>query len=253
MGKMSAQEHFNKQTSDVDIVFIPLDFSVTSARIREHFVALLPNASRIADLGCSHGTNLIEMTRLAPQAKIVGFDFSDVALGKAKTFTKGNENISFQQIDFLNEAIGKEEFDLAFCSQVIEHIPGDARFLENVAASMKQGGTLMLSTVYKKKGAWYLYKKPSGERVLEPTHVKEYTDTEELLTILREAGFEILDYDLRLFKFPLIDVALKIMTKLFKNRFVFNIVNSKAITFLRRITQVPIFGFYNFQILARKV
>jgi hypothetical protein len=116
----------------------------------------------------------------------------------------------------------------------------------------KPGCHVVVCTVLKKSYARYIYRNAKGERVLEPTHVREYTDKEALLDLFRKAGFEVLDCDLSRIRYPAIDVPMKIVTKHFKNAFVWNVVNSRFMIFLRQIFRIPIPGYFNIQVVARR-
>jgi len=245
------KKYFNDGWKDVDIALVPLKFTVTSAKIRESFIKLIRHNDSIADLGCGMNGNAKIFQSINPKIIYTGVDFSKIAINKAK---KLNHNINTHYIvqDVEKGSFLKNKFSLVFCSQLIEHVKDDNKFISNIFESLKPKGDLLISTVYRKNGAKYIYKNMYGESVLAPDHINEYTDVNSLLDKLRKQGFEIIDYDLTLFRYPIIDVGLKYIMKYFNNQLTFKIINSSLMMAIRYYLVVPIFGFYNFQVIAKK-
>jgi 2-polyprenyl-3-methyl-5-hydroxy-6-metoxy-1,4-benzoquinol methylase len=245
------REQFEQRYAQSDIVNVPLSFSVPSRRIRERLLEAIASARTIADLGCGHGGTLLLFAKLNRQAKITGIDYSSVAIEKAARIASDDPRIEAKVADLSRVAL-PAGFDLVYSSQVIEHIDDREAFVRNIHSSLAPGGALMLATVYKTRWARYFYRNAKGENVLDPTHVHECMDLEELPALLNKAGFEVVDYGLTLFRFPLVDIPLKMLTRMFKTRLMWRIANSSLVVLLRRWTGLPIFGFYNLQIIAKK-
>jgi 2-polyprenyl-3-methyl-5-hydroxy-6-metoxy-1,4-benzoquinol methylase len=243
---MNSKDIYDRKYSEVDLVAQPLRFEIPSRRLRPQVEQLIRSSSSIADFGCGHGGAMLRFHRLNPGAKIVGYDYSDVALAKVR------EQFEVVQIDFNGEKFPSGKFDLIYCTQVIEHLDNDGAFLGKISESLVNGGHLVLTTVYKKPNAWYFYKNSDGESVVDPTHMREYTDVGILLGLLRSNGFEVLDHDITLVKYPVIDIVLKLLTRCFKGRLMYKFINSSFVMLLRMCFVVPIPRFYNFQILSRK-
>jgi 2-polyprenyl-3-methyl-5-hydroxy-6-metoxy-1,4-benzoquinol methylase len=248
---INGREQFEQRYAQIDIVNAPLSFSVPSRRIRERLMEEIAAARSIADLGCGHGGTLLLFAILNRQAKITGIDYSSVAIEKAARIAATEPRIETKVADLTRMAL-PAGFDVVYSSQVIEHIEEREAFVRNIHASLAPGGMLLLATVYKKRWARYIYRNAKGENVLDPTHVHECMDLWELPALLEKAGFEVTDYDLNLFRFPLIDIPLKLLTRMFKTRWMWRIANSSLVMLLRRWTGLPIFGFYNLQIIAKK-
>lgn len=242
---------FEQRYAQIDIVNVPLSSSIPSKRIRERLMETITSARSIADLGCGHGGSLLFFAELNHHAKITGIDYSAVAIEKATRLAAAEPRIETKVADLTRMAL-PEGFDLIYSSQVIEHLVEREAFVRNIHASLAAGGMLLLATVYKKSWARYIYRNAEGKNVLDPTHVHEYTDLDELPSLLNKVGFKVVDYDLNLFRFPLIDIPFKLLTRMFKTRWMWHLANSSLVMLFRRWTGIPIFGFYNLQIVAKK-
>lgn len=251
MAKVGRKHYFDHTWQDVDFAFVPLKFSLPSKKIRDDFISLLSHHNSLADLGCGSGGNNLSFQKINPDLEYTGIDISSQAISKAnRKNTSPKTHYLIADLEKSNSLPG--QFDLIYCSQLIEHISADQKFIDQLSHSLTPFGYLLLSTVYKRKHAFYIYKNIRGERVLAPDHLNEFTDVNDLLNKLKKSGFKIIDYDLTLFRFPLIDFALKFLMKHFKSKILYGLVNSPFIMFLRYYLSVPIPGFYNFQILAKK-
>jgi 2-polyprenyl-3-methyl-5-hydroxy-6-metoxy-1,4-benzoquinol methylase len=211
----------------------------------------IASARSIADLGCGHGGTLLLFAKLNRQAKITGIDYSSVAIEKAARIAADDPRIETKVADLTRGEL-PAGFDVVYSSQVIEHLEDREAFVRNIHASIAPGGMLLLATVYKTRWARYIYRNAKGENVLDPTHVHECMDLDELPAMLNKAGFEVVDYDLTLFRFPIIDIQLKLLTRMFKTSLMWRIANSSLVMMVRRWTGLPVFGFYNLQIVAKK-
>jgi len=247
----SQKTYFDQNHQKIDIVFVPLKFSLTSKKIRHQFIKLLPQNKSIADLGCGSGGNALIFHQINSKIFYTGIDISTEAINKAKTNNQ-NPNVHFQIADLNKTKLPKNHFSLIFCSQLLEHLKNSRQFLINTFKSLQPNGYLVLSTVYKKNNAKYIYKNINGKYALAPDHINEYSNTSSLLNQLKQCGFKIIDYDLSLFRYPIIDTFLKFLMAHFQNKLVFKLVNSPLIMFFRYYLSIPIFGFYNFQIIAKK-
>jgi len=55
------------------------------------------------------------------------------------------------------------------------------------------GGFVYLSTVIRKRGAWYFRRSPDGRRVLDSTHLREYAASNDVTRLLEDGGFKIVE------------------------------------------------------------
>lgn len=213
---------------------------------------LLVNSNSVADLGCGLGYNSVIFQKINPKIRYTGIDISNIAIHKAKN-NYNNGNTKFLIKDLEKDNLPKENFDLIYSSQLIEHFKDDEKFLLKIYQSLKTNGNVLISTVYKKKNVIYFYKNIRGEIALAPDHINEYSNINNLFEKLENCHFKITDFDLKIFRYPLIDFCLKYLMKHVKNKYVTNFVNSSFIMFIRYYISIPILGFYNFQIIAKKV
>lgn len=101
----------------------------------------------------------------------------------------------------------QERFDLALCSEVIEHLPESAGALGNIFRSLKPGGLLILTTPHSYSTAeifarllsfgWVravVRKLYGGEPVEDLGHINRLT-RRALLRQIRDAGFEVVEQD----------------------------------------------------------
>ena len=86
---------------------------------------------------------------------------------------------------------------------VIEHVPDDLGHVRELARITRPGGMLYLSTVIRKRGAWYFRKAPDGRRVLDPTHLREYPSVGNVTRLIEAGGFVIREQRLTRLVFPI--------------------------------------------------
>jgi SAM-dependent methyltransferase len=75
------------------------------------------------------------------------------------------------------------------CRHVVEHVDDDAAFLIELRRVLAPSGMLYLETPLRLPAAWYPYRGPTGDRVLDPTHVREYRSVAHVRALLEAAGF----------------------------------------------------------------
>lgn len=92
----------------------------------------------------------MEIARSRPHAKIHGIDFSEANIESARAKADGLDNVSFEVCD-LRTYMPRQSYDIILCLyDVIGSLPEDAdnrRILDNLAASCKTGGLLVLSVM----------------------------------------------------------------------------------------------------------
>jgi 2-polyprenyl-3-methyl-5-hydroxy-6-metoxy-1,4-benzoquinol methylase len=95
---------------------------------------------RVLDLGCGAGAFLAALRDAGAQP--VGVDIAEAALERART------NVPGADLRRLEDGVipaGHGEFDLVWCSEVLEHIPDVAEALYEVRRVLKPGGRLLLT------------------------------------------------------------------------------------------------------------
>jgi len=144
--------------------------------------------TRILDIGCGDGVLLTSMSGCGflHQKNAVGIDLSLTRLKRLQHLTCDCDLIlgDASHLHFLKP----DSFDLAICTQVIEHLVDENAFLSEMQSLLKPGSFLYLSTVIKGKNAFWIYRN-NGHIVLDPTHIHEYESKDELIHLLRRHGF----------------------------------------------------------------
>jgi 2-polyprenyl-3-methyl-5-hydroxy-6-metoxy-1,4-benzoquinol methylase len=139
---------------------------------------------RILDVGCGRGwlTN-----RLAVCGSVTGLDPVTAAIERARTLFP---ELSFRSgySDELLAEIGDRAFDLVVSSEVIEHIPSDAKpaFVTSLFRLLRPGGFLILTTP---RGNIFPYWSEVLRWPRQP--VEEWVTERELRRRLEAAGFRV--------------------------------------------------------------
>lgn len=199
--------------------------------------------SRLVDLGCGDGSLLYALAeRGYLRGKTVyAVDLSQSRIDRVKEM---NRDITCIVADACKTNIDDDSFDLLLSTQVIEHVADDGEMVREMHRILSPGGTVYLSTVFKKRPAWYFYR-CNGKWVLDPTHLREYTDDAQLLDILQENGFNVLANKKTLDGRPIIDSILRRLhapRSIYYNRFFKSL----------RAMRVPIPGYYQWELVCQK-
>ncbi len=110
-----------------------------------------PNGSRVLEIGCGTGRNLVHAARRWPKAHFYGFDVSAVMLTKArKSIVKADmeDSIRVTQADAVNfptMLFGEGAFQRIYFSYTLSMIPDWIGALERAAAAIPPGGSLLIA------------------------------------------------------------------------------------------------------------
>ena len=204
------------------------------------------NIKSVIDLGSGDGSILYALFRkgyLAEGKKVIAVDVSSERISNVKNI---NNNIQCIVSDACNlEEVSNESLDLAISSQVIEHVSSEKAFIKEVNRVLNKGGLFYLSTVFKKWYGWYFYR-CNGHWRLDPTHLREYTSKKQLLNLLNEHNFQVLKDRISLQWFAISDFIFK---RIGLGR---SIYNNRVAKCIRKI-KVPIFGYYNWELVLKKI
>ncbi len=143
------------------------------------------------------------------------------------------------------ESIVDNSIDFFISTQVIEHVD-QKKMLASIDRVVRGRGKIYLATVFKKWYGWYFYKNQEGKWVIDPTHVREYTHDSQLFSDIDWDKFRLIENRKTLLWFPVIDFFIK--RTVVKNR---RILDTAFGRFLRTF-QVPIIGYYNWEIILEK-
>ena len=87
--------------------------------------------------------------------------------------------------------IKSNSLDFIVSNQVIEYIYNHEKVISEAFRILQKKGIFYISTVFKKWYGWYFYRS-NGRWVLDPTHVREYKDTNDLMLIINNIGFKVI-------------------------------------------------------------
>ena len=197
----------------------------------------------LADLGCGDGSLLYALDqRSYLQGKAVyAVDLSQSRIDRVKEMNSG---ITCLVADACDTQIDTGSIDLLLSTQVIEHVADDGRMVEEMHRILSPGCTIYLSTVFKKRYAWYFYR-CNNKWTLDPTHVREYTEENQLLDLLKDRDFEIIANEKSLDGRPIADAVLR---RLRVSKYVYRF---GLLRLLRKI-RIPIPGYYIWELVCRK-
>lgn len=142
------------------------------------YVKLEPRAGLdVFDYGCGRGLLLMRLPYRPLRA--YGLDISPFATQRLSAMNWGSQrSFSVVGIADLEQGAFKECFDVVSCSHVLEHVPDDEATVNQLMASLRPGGFLLLNV-------------PINEVFDDPNHVRDY-DRKKLSTLLSNSNLEIL-------------------------------------------------------------
>lgn len=194
----------------------------------------------VLDIGAGDGNLVLNLKKRYPQVNISVSDISENRINRIKGKLR-SELKHYYIDDICNSKIPAGSFDFVNSDQVIEHVPSDKKMVEEIKRILKKGGYFRVSSVYKKKWAWYFYR-CNGKWVLDPTHIREYTSIDSFKKLFLNEGLIILDLKINPTYFPIVDLFLRI----------FQINDqTKLICKLRKI-KIRILGYYHIEITGVK-
>jgi 2-polyprenyl-3-methyl-5-hydroxy-6-metoxy-1,4-benzoquinol methylase len=197
----------------------------------------------LADLGCGDGSLIYALNQRGYfQGKSV---FAvDLSQNRIDRVNEQNSGVTCLVADACDTGLGDSSIDLLLSTQVIEHVEDDGEMAKEMFRILSPGGTIYLSTVFKKRYAWYFYR-CNGKWTLDPTHLREYTQDKQLVELLESGGFEIVANEKTLDGRPIIDSVLR---RLRVGKYVYRIPLMK----LLRKVRVPIPGYYIWELVLQK-
>ena len=145
---------------------------------------------KILDVGCASGWFISNISKKFPKAKCYGIDIYDKGIKYAK---KIYPKIEFKVADAHKIPYGKNTFDLAICTEVLEHVTDPKSVLQEIKRVLKNkgsaiieldSGNLLFSMV------WYMWRKLWG-KVWQDSHLHSF-NIEKLEKIIKSCGFKIL-------------------------------------------------------------
>ena len=196
----------------------------------------------VLDLGAGYGEILYSIKdKLEDANSVVAVE---ICKDKCEVINKNIKTFRTMCVDATNTGLPDNCFDIIICNQVIEHIEDEDRLISEIHRMLAPGGVCFLGTVFKDSLNMCYYRNRHGDRVLDPTHVREYTDN-TLVDKFRKYFYRRYSQ-----KEPLVFAITDfILPRLGIQGHVYE--NSWILRQLRRI-KLPIIGCYNWEFLLWK-
>ena len=197
----------------------------------------------LADLGCGDGSLIYALNQRGyfEGKSVFAVDLSQNRIDRVK---EQNTGITCVVADACDTGISDASIDMLLSTQVIEHVQDDGEMAKEMFRILSPEGTVYLSTVFKKRYAWYFYR-CNGKWTLDPTHLREYSEDRQLVNILEANGFEIIANEKTLDGRPIAD---SILRRLRVGKYVYRIPLMK----LLRKVRAPIPGYYIWELVLQK-
>jgi 2-polyprenyl-6-hydroxyphenyl methylase/3-demethylubiquinone-9 3-methyltransferase len=153
--------------------------------------------AKVADVGCGGG--LLSEALAREGAHVTGVDLGEKVIEIAKLHLYESQLTVDYRVQSSTELAATEpaSFDVVGCMEMIEHVPDPEALVNDLAAMLKPGGRLFMSTLNRTPaafgtailGAEYLMRLlPRGTH-----HYAQFLKPSELARLLRHAGLELED------------------------------------------------------------
>ena len=225
--------------------FFPPDdirYVVYSSDVWSAFLNLITPKSKIIDLGCGNGTLLHCLYKLG---------FTDLsALDFVNSIPRGFvPKVKFTQSDVLKTHFSNNSFDALVSTMVIEHVD-DQKFAKEIFRLLKPDGIALVTSIILETKPWYFYRNDRGVKVLEPSHLREYSSLSQFLKLFTQ--FNIIKTQVTPLKYPLIDPIFFILNKLIRSDYLRNLPTTSPLFKRLRYLRIPIPGYYAIEIIVQK-
>ena len=155
----------------------------------------------ILDAGCGAGSYSFFIAGQFPSSFVYAYDLAGSVsfrnnIKECLSIQKDNgiTNISFQEKDLLslNE---DNKYDLAYSIDVLEHIPGNRKVIENIFNALKAGGVFYLAMPWDEANERLLpaFFFKNFDSWADEEHIGEQYSLPELCSLMKQVGFTILE------------------------------------------------------------
>jgi len=150
---------------------------------------------KLIDVGCGDGYVLKAIIKNFPDFDLIGIDISETRLRRAKESLKSLPNVEFIRADAQKMPFRSGSFNIAVCTEVIEHVPNDVCLLQEIYRILDKEGFLILTTpnLYTFETIFQKFVLKKEVKISIPDHLREYS-WRELESKLRKARFNILSF-----------------------------------------------------------
>lgn len=215
-------------------------------RLLERF--LPRGALALADLGCGDGPLFAALERggfIAPERPVYAVDLDPARLARVKVRFPWIETVA-RPADSVPE-IGDGTLDFVCSTMVLEHVPDERAYVNEIRRMLRPDGRAYLTTVFKKRWAWY-FRKRNGESVLDTSHLREYTDLDAFARLVTEGGrFNLLALERHRLWFPLLDPVLFRIGHRYRR-----LAERRSLLRALRAPRVPIPGYYGLEVVLER-
>jgi ubiquinone/menaquinone biosynthesis C-methylase UbiE len=121
-------------------------FALTAQAMADQLT--LVGDEQVLDVASGTGHTSVQFARRLPRSKVTAVDISPamLAVAKAKAEAAGLYNIDFREMNMLDLEFPDRSFDMAVCAYGIFFVEDMVGLLRGIAAKVKPGGTLVVST-----------------------------------------------------------------------------------------------------------
>lgn len=152
----------------------------------------------VLEIGCGSGALSRWLARDRRPRRLVGADFSESALRKARRLDEARKDdgirVSWKHEDIQALSFADGEFDLAISCETLEHVPEPRQGVQELFRVLRPGGKLILTTpnYVGPLGLYRGYLRLVGRRFTEVGQpINHFTMIPRTLFWLRSAGFRI--------------------------------------------------------------
>jgi 2-polyprenyl-3-methyl-5-hydroxy-6-metoxy-1,4-benzoquinol methylase len=110
---------------------------------RYHFAARWAKGRQVLDVACGEGYGTALLARHA--ARVTGVDLAPAAIAHARGAYAALANVQFVEASCTQMPLPDASFDVVVSFETVEHISGQAAFLDEIARVLKPGGLVVLS------------------------------------------------------------------------------------------------------------
>ncbi len=211
----------------------------------------LPSPAKVLDIGSADGA-IISSIRAVQGKGEISVLATDISLARCRSMAQ-LIGVPALWADSRHLPIKDQSFDLMVDDEIIAFVEDDFDFLLEHNRVLKKGGLLLLSALIRTKWGIYCYRSSAGF-VLDPMQTTIYSHAQELYGLLHETGFEIVEEKKRRVTYALLDMVFRFLhmmgIKYFNDPLMYQ--RHPFLERLRRLIVIPIPGFWDIEILAKK-